>query len=73
LTGVFAVAQHAKAETYMLYLQLDKIKSLPPVEEMTEEMYTDYFPQYALKPAERPTFFPHTKSYQPENDSHAFK
>jgi F-type H+-transporting ATPase subunit d len=47
---------------------LEKVKQLPPPEEMTYEMQTDYFPTAAHNPWERPTFWPHTKSYQPEND-----
>jgi len=51
-------------------LLLEKIKSLPPPEQMTHEMQTDYFPNSARNPWERPTFWPHTKAFQPENDPH---
>nr|AOR07073.1 mitochondrial ATP synthase subunit d precursor [Mesenchytraeus cf. pedatus SL-2017] len=49
---------------------LSKIDSVPAPNVMTNEMYADYFPDQALNPWERPTFWPHTKSYQPENDHH---
>jgi len=51
-------------------LMLSKIDSVPPPSVMTNEMYADYFPDQARNPSERPTFWPHTKSYQPENDHH---
>jgi F-type H+-transporting ATPase subunit d len=66
------IAEAQKAITNAKNL-LSKIKSLPPYEEITMEMYADYFPNGALKPAERPTLWPHTKSYQPENDPHTIK
>jgi len=52
---------------------LDKIDSVPSPTTMTHEMYSDYFPELARNPWERPTFWPHTKSYQPENDPHTVK
>jgi F-type H+-transporting ATPase subunit d len=52
---------------------LDKIDSVPGPGVMTHEMYFDYFPEQARNPWERPTFWPHTKSYQPENDPHTVK
>jgi len=52
---------------------LDKIDSVPGPAVMTHEMYADYFPELARNPWERPTFWPHTKSYQPENDPHNCK
>jgi len=52
---------------------LDKIDSVPGPGVMTHEMYADYFPDQARNPWERPTFWPHTKSYQPENDPHTCK
>jgi len=52
---------------------LDKIDSVPSPDTMTHEMYADYFPEQARNPWERPTFWPHTKSYQPENDPHTCK
>jgi len=52
---------------------LGKIDSVPSPDVMTQEMYADYFPEQALNPWERPTFWPHTKSYQPENDPHTIK
>jgi len=48
---------------------LSKIDSVPSPDTMTCEMYQDYFPSLARNP-EKPTFWPHTKSYQPENDPH---
>jgi F-type H+-transporting ATPase subunit d len=52
---------------------LGKIDSVPSPDVMTQEMYAEYFPEQALNPWERPTFWPHTKSYQPENDPHTIK
>jgi len=52
---------------------LDKIESVPAPTAMTHEMYADYFPELARNPWERPTFWPHNKSYQPENDPHVCK
>jgi len=49
---------------------LAKVDSIPGPDVMTPGMYFDYFPDTALNPWERPDFFPHVKSYQPENDSH---
>jgi F-type H+-transporting ATPase subunit d len=45
---------------------LTKIDSVPNPDVMTNEMYVDYFPAQALDPEKRPTFWPHTKSYQPD-------
>nr|AOR07074.1 mitochondrial ATP synthase subunit d precursor [Mesenchytraeus solifugus] len=50
---------------------LAKIDSVPAPNVMTNEMYADYFPDQARNPWDRPTFWPHTKSYQPENDHQA--
>jgi len=52
---------------------LAKIDSVPPPDVMTHEMYADYFPDQARNPWDRPTFWPHNKSYQPENDPHNCK
>jgi len=49
---------------------LSKIDSIPGPGVMTPDMYADYFPDQALNPWDRPDFYPHTKSYQPENDPH---
>ena len=52
--------------------QLSKIDSLPKPEEMTMEMYAYYFPDLALDPVKRPTFWPHIPSMQPgHKDNHA--
>lgn len=52
---------------------LNKIDSVPGPEEMTQEMYADYFPDQARNPWDRPTFFPHTHQEQPGNDPHEVK
>merc|ERR1711988_173692 len=52
---------------------LEHIDSVPPPEEMTQEMYFDYFPEQARNPWDRPTFFPHTADHQPGNDPDGFK
>jgi F-type H+-transporting ATPase subunit d len=43
---------------------LDNIGSVPPLEKMTAEMYWDYFPENAMDPVNRPTFYPHDKASQ---------
>ncbi|CAH1794234.1 unnamed protein product [Owenia fusiformis] len=50
---------------------IDKIDKLPSPDEMTMEMYTDYFPEQKLDPENNPTFWPHTKNYQPGPHSDA--
>jgi len=52
---------------------LAKIDSVPGPDVMTHEMYADYFPDLARNPWDRPTFWPHTKAYQPENDHETCK
>jgi F-type H+-transporting ATPase subunit d len=52
---------------------LAKIDSVPGPDVMTHEMYSDYFPDLARNPWDKPTFWPHTKAYQPENDPHTCK
>jgi len=52
---------------------LEHIDSVPPPEEMTQEMYFDYFPDKARNPWDRPTFFPHTADHQPGNDPDEIK
>jgi len=44
---------------------LSKIDSLPKPEEMTMEMYAYYFPDKALDPVNKPTFWPHLPYLQP--------
>lgn len=52
-------------------LLLSKIDSLPKPEEMTLEMYAYYFPDIALDPVNRPSFWPHIPSMQPgHKDNH---
>lgn len=52
---------------------LAKIDSVPGPDVMTQEMYADYFPDLARNPWDKPTFWPHTREYQPENDPHGLK
>lgn len=47
-------------------LMLKKLDTLPQPHEMTHEMFADYFPESAVDP-EKPTMYPHSKPYQPEN------
>lgn len=49
-------------------LMLKKINELPPLDQMTHEMYYEYFPEVYYKDKMDPTLWPHTKWYQPEND-----
>ncbi|XP_059053119.1 ATP synthase subunit d, mitochondrial-like [Achroia grisella] len=39
--------------------ELARIKALPKFEDMTMEMYAEIFPDQALDPINRPTFWPH--------------
>jgi len=63
----------ARKQIEVSQAMLSKIDSVPNPSVMTHEMYADYFPEQARNPWERPTFWPHTKSYQPENDPHTCK
>lgn len=47
---------------------LAKIDSVPPLNEMTVEMYYEYFPDQALDPVNKPSFWPHSKATQPGFD-----
>ncbi|XP_076437294.1 ATP synthase subunit d, mitochondrial-like [Babylonia areolata] len=52
-------------------LLLSKIDKLPKPNEMTMEMYAYYFPNLAMDPVNRPSFWPHTPNMQPGNkDNH---
>jgi len=62
--------ENARKQVEASKAMLAKIDSVPGPGVMTHEMYADYFPDQARNPWERPTFWPHTKSYQPENDHH---
>ncbi|KAL8561635.1 hypothetical protein ACOMHN_001367 [Nucella lapillus] len=46
-------------------LLLSKIDSLPKADHMTLEMYAYYFPNMAIDPVNRPSFWPHIPSMQP--------
>jgi len=54
----------AQAEIAKLKALLAKIDSVPPLKEMTMEMYYEYFPDQALDPVNKPTFWPHNKPAQ---------
>lgn len=45
--------------------QLAHINSLIPYDQMTMEDYYDAFPDKALDPINRPTYWPHTEEDQP--------
>lgn len=47
-----------------LQKEIDHLKSLLPFEQMTMEDYRDSFPDLALDPINRPTFWPHTPEEQ---------
>ncbi|KAK7112680.1 ATP synthase subunit d, mitochondrial-like [Littorina saxatilis] len=60
-----------QAEISDAKLLLSKIDSLPKPEEMTMEMYAYYFPDLAIDPVKRPTFWPHIPNIQPgHKDAH---
>ncbi|XP_061394509.1 ATP synthase subunit d, mitochondrial [Musca vetustissima] len=70
-----AQAKEAKAEVdsfkksseqriAQLQKEIDHLKSLLPFEQMTMEDYRDAFPDLALDPVNRPTFWPHTPEEQ---------
>ncbi|XP_028026722.1 ATP synthase subunit d, mitochondrial-like [Bombyx mandarina] len=44
--------------------ELQRIKSLPKFEEMTMEMFYELYPDQALDPVNKPTFWPHTPEEQ---------
>lgn len=44
--------------------EIDHLKSLLPYDQMTMEDYRDAFPESALDPINRPTFWPHTPEEQ---------
>ncbi|CAH0400495.1 unnamed protein product [Chilo suppressalis] len=44
--------------------ELSRVKSLPKFEEMTLEMFAEMYPQQALNPVERPTYWPHDDAEQ---------
>ncbi|XP_064634989.1 ATP synthase subunit d, mitochondrial-like [Lineus longissimus] len=46
---------------------LAHLEKLPPYEELTMEHIQDYFPEQALDPVNKPTFYPHTPDAQPTN------
>ncbi|XP_032685043.1 ATP synthase subunit d, mitochondrial-like [Odontomachus brunneus] len=48
---------------------IEKIKSMLPFSEMTMEDFRDAYPKYALDPINRPTIWPHTPEFQPEETS----
>lgn len=50
------IAEHEKAITHL--------KSLLPYDQMTMEDYRDAFPDEALDPINKPTFWPHTPEEQ---------
>jgi len=60
-----AYVSERQAEIDDAKLLLSKIDSLPKPEEMTLEMYAYYFPDLAIDPVKRPTFWPHTPAIQP--------
>ncbi|KAI5643085.1 ATP synthase D chain, mitochondrial (ATP5H) domain-containing protein [Phthorimaea operculella] len=45
--------------------ELSRIKALPRFEDMTMETFHDMYPDQALKPVERPSFWPHDPEEQP--------
>jgi len=44
------------------------VNELPDLENMTREMYYEYFPEVYEQDQKYPTFWPHRKIDQPEND-----
>ncbi|XP_063831107.1 ATP synthase subunit d, mitochondrial-like [Ostrinia nubilalis] len=44
--------------------ELSRIRALPKFEEMTMEMYAEMFPDLAIDPVNRPTYWPHTPEEQ---------
>ncbi|XP_018320139.1 ATP synthase subunit d, mitochondrial-like [Agrilus planipennis] len=45
--------------------RLEVLNAMPPVEEMTLEEFRDYYPDVALDPINKPTFWPHEPEDQP--------
>ncbi|CAH2045394.1 unnamed protein product, partial [Iphiclides podalirius] len=46
--------------------ELKRIRALPKYEDMTMEMFYDIYPNDALDPVKRPTFWPHDSEEQPD-------
>ncbi|KOB52298.1 H+ transporting ATP synthase subunit d [Operophtera brumata] len=44
--------------------ELARVNALPKLEEMTMEMFYDMYPDQALDPVKRPSFWPHTADEQ---------
>jgi len=58
----------AQAQINSYKALLAKIDSVPPLKEMTMEMYFEYFPQEDLDPVNKPSMWPHNKASQPGFD-----
>ncbi|CAG4957636.1 unnamed protein product [Colias eurytheme] len=59
-----AYCDNAQKDIEIATKELEKIKSLPKFEDMTMEMFYDLYPNEALDPVNRPTFWPHDEESQ---------
>ncbi|XP_038206889.1 ATP synthase subunit d, mitochondrial-like [Zerene cesonia] len=59
-----AYCDNAQKEIEIATKELEKIKSLPKFEDITMEMFYDLYPNEALDPVKRPTFWPHDEESQ---------
>jgi len=52
---------------------LAHLDKLPPAEELTMEHIQEYFPEQAIDPVNKPTFYPHTPFFQPSTNPKMLK
>ncbi|CAG4946435.1 unnamed protein product [Parnassius apollo] len=74
--AIDAFVQESNTNIASYQKQIDEIKALLPYDQMTMEDYRDAYPDQALDPINRPTFWPHNPEEQldyvdPEKKAHA--
>ncbi|XP_026315227.1 ATP synthase subunit d, mitochondrial-like [Hyposmocoma kahamanoa] len=63
--GIKAFRAEMQKEIDAANKQLQRINALPKFEDMHMEMFKDMYPEEALDPVNRPTFWPHNPEEQP--------
>lgn len=63
LVQEYVKSSNARIADYQV--EVNKLRSLLPYDQMTMEDFRDAFPDQALDPINRPTFWPHTPEEQP--------
>lgn len=70
------ILQHAKIQQFITESneriatackEIERIKSLLPFSEMTMEDFREFYPDQAVN-TDKPTAWPHTPEFQPENE-----